>query len=245
VHPGFEAYVDTDPALCTALIVDRHLGHRHPGWAVVGAFGDNLDGAARALAAAVGIDARRLETLRTLGRALNHNAYGDAVTDLRVHPAELLRLMAPFADPLDFVERAPVHDRLVAALHEDLALARACTPRVRVEGAEVFVLEDAPWARRVRGTLGNTRVADAPDRAHAILVPRADGGYTVSVRVPRGARLTADAFCRRYPSGGGREIAAGIDRLPASRLEEVVRDFVDTYRQDGAAQGAVPPASSD
>jgi hypothetical protein len=240
VHPGFEAHLDTDPGVCTALIVDEHLGHRFAPWAVVGAFGDNLDASAHALADAVGIDPQRRAVLRTLGQALNHNAYGDEPDDLLIHPAELYLLLAPYADPFEFAARAPMFERLAAALHDDLARARACRPLLRADRAEVFVLANAPWARRVRGTLGNALVADAPHRAHAIAVPRTGGGFTVSVRVPAGTQPSADAFCRCYPGGGGRAIAAGIDRLPDAQLAAMARRFVDTYGADASQAGGSP-----
>jgi hypothetical protein len=232
-HPAFEPHIDTDPGLCTALIVDRLLGHRHARWAVAGAFGDHLDASARALADTIGLDPVDRTALRTLGRAINHNAYGDDASDLLVHPVELCATIAPFADPLDFVAGSAVYAALEARLHDDLARAQACTPYRRAARADVFVLDDVDWARRVRGTLGNALAAESPDRAHAIVVPRVDGGHTVSVRVPPGTRPAADEFCRRFPSGGGRGIAAGIDRLPASELDALVRAFVDAYGGDG------------
>ena len=241
VHPAFEAHLDTDPRVCTALIVDRHLGHRFAPWAVAGAFGDNLDASAHALADALGIDPRRRPVLRTLGRALNHNAYGDEPADLLVDPAELSALLAPYLDPCEFASAEPVFGRLAGALHDDFARARACVPLLRADRAEVFVLPDAAWARRVRGTLGNALVADAPGRAHAIAVPRADGGFTVSVRVPAGAQPPADAFCRGYPGGGGRAIAAGIDRLHDARLDAMAHAFIDTYGCTGSGAPPAPP----
>src|SRR6266545_5466714 len=59
-----------------------------------------------------------------------------------------------------------------------------------------------------------------PQEAHAVLAPRTKGGYIVSVRVPAGSRTSAEAFCRQFPSGGGRSGAAGIDDLPEVRMEE-------------------------
>jgi hypothetical protein len=44
----------------------------------------------------------------------------------------------------------------------------------------------------------------------------------VSVRAPL-ARATADALCRKFPTGGGRAQAAGINHLPKDRLPEFVR----------------------
>jgi hypothetical protein len=47
----------------------------------------------------------------------------------------------------------------------------------------------------------------------------------VSVRVPGARSLSAEAFCRRFPTGGGRREAAGIDALPGERLRELIESF--------------------
>jgi len=61
-----------------------------------------------------------------------------------------------------------------------------------------------------------------------VLAPR-DSGYVVSLRIPAGARRSADEFCRDYPGGGGRKEAAGIDLLPAAGLDAFVNRFASSY----------------
>jgi hypothetical protein len=232
VHPALDACIDTRADTCTSLIVDARLGHRFATWAAVGAFGDNLHAPARALCEAAGLDRASADRLAELGEALNYNAYGDDVAELPVHPAELRRAMTPHADPLAFAAQAPVCTRLLATCREDLERACAVPAWVDAPGAAVWRLPDAPWARRVRGAFGNLLAVREPRRAHAIVVPRADGAYTVSLRVPAGARTSADAFCRAYPRGGGRAIAAGIDAVAPDALDGVVRAFVAAYPGD-------------
>ena len=41
--PGLTAIIDTSPETCTSLLVNLQLEGRFAAWAVVGAFGDNLD----------------------------------------------------------------------------------------------------------------------------------------------------------------------------------------------------------
>src|SRR5690348_6639742 len=77
-HPRLAACIDPSPAVCTSVIVDRHLGGRCRAWAIAGAFGDNLDETARSLAAALGVAADDVELLKDLGVALNYNAYGES-----------------------------------------------------------------------------------------------------------------------------------------------------------------------
>jgi hypothetical protein len=233
-HPGLEASIDTAPGTCTSLIVDRALGHRHARWAAVGAFGDNLHDAARALCARFGVPNDEAMRLAELGEALNHNAYADAPHELLVDPATLRARMAPHTDPLAFVAAEPLCATLVTACRDDLDRVRAIAPCASSGAAAVYRLADAPWARRARGAFGNLLAAREPRRAVAVLAPRADGGFTVSVRVPPGAPERADAFCRRWPGGGGRAIAAGIDRLAPDAADAVERAFLDTYGGDGA-----------
>ncbi len=73
-HAGLRAMIDTSPGVCTGILVDRYLEGRQRIWAVVAAFGDNLDGPARALAASLGLDPARLAALRELGENLGYNA---------------------------------------------------------------------------------------------------------------------------------------------------------------------------
>jgi hypothetical protein len=66
-----------------------------------------------------------------------------------------------------------------------------------------------------------------PDRAHAVLTAKANGNYLVSVRAPLNNKQGAAALCRQFPTGGGREAAAGINDLPADMLAQ----FIDALKQ--------------
>jgi hypothetical protein len=54
-------------------------------------------------------------------------------------------------------------------------------------------------------------------------------GYSVSVRAPVARPHGADRLCLKYPGGGGRAGAAGIDDLPAERLQEFVDAFGEAF----------------
>ena len=225
-HPRLEAHIDISPAVCTSILVDRHLGGRYRAWAVVAAFGDGMGDAARALAATRSLSEAELERLRELGEALNYNGYGDTEADLTIHPAELHRQMRGEADPLRFAAEAAIVRRLADAMREDLAAARAIAPARADARCAVYLLPDAAWSRRVSGSFAHALAAAAPQRAHAVLTPSTAGGYTVSVRAPRARPRGADAFCREF-GGGGRAGAAGIDRLPAAALDDFVARFAE------------------
>jgi hypothetical protein len=223
VHPGLDATIDTDAAVCTSLLVDRHLSCRRQPWAIAAAFGDNLVAVARALAARRGLDAAATAALQQLGDALAYNGYGDSEDDLIIHPAALYRRLAPYDDPIRFLDHEAIVARIVATRRDDLARALALPPDSAPGRARVYVLPDAGWSRRVRGALGNQLANDQPGLAHAILTPAAQGGYTVSVRAPLAAPAGADVLCREFPHGGGRAAAAGINHLPREALPDFVR----------------------
>jgi hypothetical protein len=44
------------------------------------------------------------------------------------------------------------------------------------------------------------------------------------------AQASFDAFCRQFPTGGGRKRAAGINRLADEQLKEVAARLLDCYR---------------
>lgn len=228
-HPNLAAMIDTSPRVCTGIIVDRHLKGRQRIWAAVAAFGDDLEEPACALAASLGLDGSQVASLRELGEALAYNAYGDSEADLIVHPAELYRTVARYADPLALLRDEPIIARIGETRREDLALARGLKPAHELACASVYVLPDAAWSRRVRGALGNELAQQRPDRAHAILTPDERGGYMVSVRAPRAKPVGADSLCRSFASGGGRAAAAGINHLPAGELPELVRRLEEAF----------------
>jgi hypothetical protein len=225
LHPGLEAVIDTAGATCTSALVDRHLLSRFRAWAVVGAFGDNLDETALALALPLCLEAERLEQLRELGEDLNYNAYGESEADVLVLPADLYRIVSHYADPFEMGREEPAVARLAREREADLRTALETKPFRSLPEAEVYILPDESWSRRVRGTFANRLAITEPHRAHAVLTPTRAGGFAASVRSPRGKGPSAVEFCRRFPTGGGRERAAGIEGLEAARVEE----FADLF----------------
>ncbi len=228
-HAGLEAVFDASSKICTSVLVDRYLKGRFRVWAVVGAFGDGLDDVALELGASLALGAAELEKLRELGRSLNYNAYGESESDLLIGPAELYARLAKYEDPLQFVAKEKLFARLRAAMHADLKAAMEVPPHWSGEHASAYLLPDRPSSRRVLGVFANHLAHIDPRRAHAVLAPKAKGSYVVSLRVPPGARTNAEAFCRQFPTGGGRGAAAGIDDVPNERLEEFLERFAATF----------------
>ena len=228
-HPALLLRIDPSPARGTSLLVDEYLGGGHRAWAVVGSFGDNLDESAVRAAAPLGLGAEAMGRLRELGVLLNYNAYGERVEDLHVHPAEVFRRLAPYPDPLGFVAEDPLFSVLREGYAADRARAAALQPVLETPRVALYVLPAEAWARRVSGVYANDLARGARGRAHALVTRRPEGGAVVSVRAPLAHSVGADALCRQFPTGGGRQGAAGINELPDERFDDFVRAFVDAF----------------
>ena len=228
--PLLTGLLDESGATCTSALVNRYLRGRFAVWAAVGAFGDAFDDAALELARPLRLDEGRIALLRELGTSLNYSAYGQSDTDVLVKPADLYRLVSHYADPFELIEREPLIDRLARDRIEDIERAFSTVAIHATGTGDVWLLPDAPWARRVSGTFANRLALLEPKRAHAVLTPVAGGGYMVSVRSAQSRGPSAVDFCRAF-KGGGRATAAGIDRLDAARLDAFIDSFDTAWGQ--------------
>jgi hypothetical protein len=229
-HPRLEAHLDPDAKVCTSILVDRHLGGRFRAWAAVGAFGDSLIDQGNGLAQEAGLAPEAALRLAELGVAINYNAYGETIADLHVAPTDLAAEMFRYGDPLDFAALSPVFEQLARGFRADMDLARRLEPSHTAPGAIIFELPDAAWARRCSGTLANDLAKAHAGSALAIVTHKTTGDYLVSLRVPREATVSAETFCRRYPTGGGRRTAAGINHLPSEDLGDFMTAFTTQFR---------------
>jgi hypothetical protein len=227
---GLRTLIDTSPDVCTSILMNGHLGGRFVEWAIVGAFGDNLKASAEALARPLSFDGSEIELLENLGVYINYNGYGASLDDLHFSPKELYRLVSVHAKPLDFIRDAPRHfEQLETGYRDDMARARNVKVSRQSSAAAMFMFPDQPWARRVSGVFSNDLANASPDRAHAEVTERSDVTFLVSVRAPLSNKVGAVDLCRRFPTGGGREAAAGINNLPAEQLEAFTNEFCEFY----------------
>lgn len=242
-HPLLDAHIEQAPDACASTVVDAYLGGAHRAWAIVGAFGDNMHSTAGRLATDLGLDLAATARLRSLGENLNYNGYGDRETDLVIPPADLYRLMRPYPDPWGFLDGEPVLRDIDGARRGDLALARGIRPATGDEAGAVYVLPDEPWSRRVRGVFGNELARSEPARAHAVVTATAADRYVVSIRAPAADPHGADDLARRFPSGGGRAAAAGINDLPRRDLPAFVDAFVRAFANGAPRTGRARTAA--
>ncbi|RUM47644.1 MAG: acetyltransferase [Desulfocapsa sp.] len=216
---NFTAHIDPDPLTCTSLLINRLLHDSFAAWAVVGAFGDNLDESALQLAQRLGLHTQETERLKETGILLNYNGYGAQLDDLFFAPAELFQKVHSYTDPLIFYAESETLQTLRKGYRDDMQQAQSFAPVFENSSGRIFQLPPEPWARRVAGVFSNTLARQKPALAHALLTANNDGTLRVSVRAPLQNRIGADTLCRQFPTGGGRSAAAGINALPAEQLD--------------------------
>ena len=150
--------------------------------------------------------------------------------DLYFAPDELFRKVNQFSDPFAFINEDHTFQRLRDGYADDMAKAENTRAEVETEQYAVYILPEAAWANRVSGVFGNELARSAPNRAHALLTKLQDGGYRVSVRAPMATKQGAAALCSQFPTGGGREGAAGINLLSEDLFKEFVEKFTQAYK---------------
>lgn len=232
-HPRLTTVIDIRAEICTSLLMDGYLHQRYSSWAVVGAFGDNLDTPAAGLANKLNLTDAQISASRELGICINYNAYGSSLDDLYFHPQELYRLLSQYRSPWQFIaEQAETFQRLREGYRQDMTQAWNLSPHHQTSYTVAYILPDAKWARRVSGVWSNELANRDPQRAHAVLSDLGDGGFQVSVRAPLSNRTGADELCLGFPGGGGRKAAAGINRLEHSELVRFMAALDRQYSSD-------------
>jgi hypothetical protein len=224
-HRNLTAHIDLSADVCTSLLVDRYLQGKFHLWAITATFGDNLVQKAQQLANSAGLTKTEAEQLACLGEYLNYNGYGDSLSDLHFHPAELYEALKPFDNPFDFIAQSTAFTKLASGFKDDMNRADLLEPLTSDGHGTAYLLPDVPWARRVSGIFANKLANKNPTRAHAVITRNQSGSYTVSVRASLKNPQGADVLCLQYDTGGGRKAAAGINHLPIDSLDYFVTDF--------------------
>ncbi len=225
-------FIDTDANTCTSLIMNQYLEGAHAQWAVVGAFGDNLDESASHLAKQIGLNESTIKAYKQLGICLNYNGYGFHIDDLIFHPKDLYLKLKPYENPLDFIESDPSYKKLSIQYIADLENAERCKATHESKHADVFFMPNEVWSKRVVGVFGNLLARTNQNKAYALLIPINEGegfSYRVSVRAALNNKQGADDICRQFETGGGRKAAAGINCLEGSELTRFIDVFTQYY----------------
>ena len=223
--------IDCSSGICTSMLINNHLNGREVAWAVVGACGDNLAVQAAELATSAGISHDNFAALARLGRLINYNSYGATEADLHIAPERLFRLLLDYSGPLQFLNSGDEITRtLEDGYNADFTQAEMLQPAYQDNCAIAYILPAAAWARRISGEFANRLVTGSPDCAHAILTTLPQGGYLVSIRAPLNNRTAADQLARKFPDGGGRAAAAGINCLAQEQLDDFMAAFASHWQ---------------
>lgn len=222
-------HIDPQPMTCTSVIVDALLHGQHRPWAIAGAFGDNLDETALELARILDMDDTKIEQLKETGILLNYNGYGATLEDLFFPPADLYRQVHDYENPFEFYDQSQAMEILRSGYQDDMTRALASEPVLKENQGRIYQLAGEAWARRVAGVFSNTLAREEPDLAHGLIIPNSDGTLRISVRAPLSNRTGADVLCRKFPTGGGRAAAAGINYLPPGQSNAFLLAFMEQF----------------
>ena len=225
-----KAHINPHPETCTSLLIDTLLQGRFSLWAVCGAFGDNLHRPAQRLASTCALSEQQILQLQEIGELLNYNSYGETIEDLHFSPLTLATELAQYTDPLHFFAASSLLSSLRRGYQEDMDFALSRKEHGPSGKNRVYFFPGTAWARRVAGVFANRKAREKVEAAHALITENSDGSWRISVRAPLSDRRDADTLCRKFPTGGGRAGAAGINNLPAEMLESFLAAFHATYR---------------
>ncbi len=222
-HENLNAHIDLDANMCTALIVDKILEGRFREWAITAAYGDNLIAVADKMSAEAGLSPDQAKQLRELGTLVNYNGYGKLLEQLHFHPADLYQKLLSYPSPFDAISdlSSPYH-ALKQAYEDDIKSAVSLPAMYESMTLKVFLLPNEDFAYRVSGVYGNLLANESPSTAHIVLTEIENDTYTVSLRAPLDNKQGAGNLCSQFETGGGREAAGGINRLPKQSLEKLI-----------------------
>lgn len=229
-HPKLTTRINTEPTVCTGLLINAQLGDKFPLWAIAAAFGDGLDHIAHRHVERLGLAQAQAAQLKELGVLVNYNGYGSDVVDLHFAPADLYQQLLQYDTPFDVIEDtqspfATLKDGYEADIEKAHHSHRLAQPEVLA-----VVLDDAAWARRISGTFGNQLAANNPDKPVVVVTHNKQGSYTISLRAPKNTPYGASSICSQFATGGGREGAAGVNELPVNQLDNFIATVIQHYQ---------------
>jgi single-stranded DNA-specific DHH superfamily exonuclease len=220
-HPNLHTHINTNSLVCSSVIIDEFLQGQHRAWAIVAAFGDNLSSTALNLSEKLKLDRESLELFRRLGQAINYNAYGDSKDDLIFDPESILLELEIAETPEKFNRKTDILTTIESEMENDMTKASRLKVETVSDRVRVVYLPDEKWCRRVMGILANRYASEFPDSAHLLLSEK-DGAYVASIRAPKSNPNGAQEIAGQFPTGGGREAAAGINRIGEEDLPVLI-----------------------
>jgi hypothetical protein len=228
-HEKLIANINTEPTVCTGLLLNAYLQDKYPLWAVAAAYGDGLDHIAERHVKRLQLNESQQNQLKQLGVLVNYNGYGSLVEDLHFDPSEMFTSLVNYETPFDIVQdRQSPFLQLEQGYMDDMAKVELSENISSNDNLIALLLEDAAWARRISGTYGNHLAAKSPEKPVIIVSHNNKGSLAISLRAPKNNPYGASTICSQFATGGGREGAAGINELPKAEIGTFI-DVVSKY----------------
>ena len=229
-HRKLNTIIDTSAFVCTGLLVSHYLEQKYHLWAIASLFGDGLDKIAYQEVKQQQLSEKRVAQIKELGVLVNYNGYGGSIEDLHYHPADLFKTLSEYDSPLEVIEdKQSPFSNLSTCYERDLSEAVGCQPFYNDSLVIGVHLPNQAWSKRISGTFGNLLSKQNKDKAIVVVSDNVDGTLTISLRAPKTKPFGASELCSRYPSGGGRASAAGVNALELQKLESFVNSVAEYY----------------
>jgi hypothetical protein len=224
---NFSIKVDADPNCCTNILVDKYIDGLHRPWTICGAYGDNLHEQAEKLNP--NFNEKIMSELKEIGETLNYNGYGNELSDLTVDPKEVYLDLHQYVSPFQYRKKSEIYNKIHTQLISDKAELSSSEILHDTDTGKVILLPNTKASVRYSGIYSNQQTTDDPDKAFAILTLVDEENYRVSIRSPKTNPYGASKLALQFPTGGGREKAAGVNELPKSELINFISKFEEVY----------------
>lgn len=226
---NFEIFVDADPNCCTNILVDKYVDGLYRPWTICGAYGDNLHEQADKLNP--NFSKENMLKLKEVGETLNYNGYGNTESDLTVHPKDVYLDIKNYESPFQYRTKSEVYNKIFTQMTSDENELSSSEILHDSETGKVILLPNTKASIRFSGIYSNKQTTDNPDKAFAIFTEINEDNYRVSIRSPKNNPYGASTLALCFPTGGGREKAAGINELPKVELKKFVEKFEEVYNK--------------
>ncbi len=224
---NFEIFVDADPNCCTNILVDNYIDGLYRPWTICGAYGDNLHEQAEKLNPC--FDEYSLSKLKEIGETLNYNGYGNEITDLTANPKDVYLDIINYESPFEYRQKSEIYNKIFTQMKSDESELNSSEVLHNSNTGKVILLPNTSASVRYSGIYSNTQTTENPTKAFAILTQVNEKNYRISIRSPKENPYGASKLALQFPTGGGREKAAGVNELPTEELNNFIEKFEEVF----------------
>ncbi len=229
--------VSTDPKHCTAMMVEEYFSSSTMiaglrSWVICAAYGDNLHTTVQELNEDMhpSFTQPTLDIYKEVGETLNYNGYGNQESDLTVHPKEVFLDMCKYDNPKTYHAESEIFKKINTQMKQDASLLESSSETVHEsEIGSIIILPEGSASIRYSGIYSNLLSMNNKSKAFAIMTVYDENNYKISIRAPQDNPVGACDLALKFPTGGGREKAAGVNQLPCDQVDAFVEEFVKNF----------------